>query len=458
MTGVQSLIARTSLSVLIGGISIIVCSIRRLFSLPRQSFDRLVNIAFVLSRFAIYIVVFLLLHLEPRGDVVGFYWREAKFVLGHLLPYRDFSSPYAPLHPYLDAIALHIWYSPLALILLVLLVETLVLPLWLRVGRLFLTEEHLRTSALLYLTSAISIQFVTINGQNNVMIAVLLVLALLLVSRHQAFASGAAVGLGVVAVKFLPLLYVPGFIAAVPRRWRWLAGLSMVIAIVYGICLFLHLPSLQPLISESGLKSADDLPYVFESITGFTVPSIVWDMLVLVLCGSIYLLIAVKSRGATLPLRLRILTFGFAALTVALILFSKKSWPPYLMLSLFPICLLFRSKLNIAGFALLGVVSAASHSYWETLLVELKATGLHQGLLSRDPKCILFLFIELVLIVCYAWVLQAALRQIYRSPLAVEVTPANEESLFLISSSSRPLQPAENVASQAPPLGARASG
>jgi hypothetical protein len=456
MTGVQSLIARTSLSVLIGGISIIVCSTRRLFSLPRQSFDLLVNLAFIFSRFAIYIGAFLLLHLEPRGDVVGFYWREAKFVLGHLLPYRDFTSPYAPLHPYLDAIAIRIWFSPLALILLVLLVETLVLPLWLRVGRLFLTEDHLRTSALLYLTSAISIQFVTIIGQNNVMIAVLLVLALLLLSRHQAFTSGAAVGLGVVAVKFLPLLYVPGFIAAVPRRWRWLAGLSTVIAIVYGICLFLHLPSLQPLISESGLKSADDLPYVFESMTGVTVPSFVWDSLVLVICASIYLLIAVKSRGAALTLRLRILTFGFAALTLALILFSKKSWPPYLMLSLFPICLLFRSKLNIAGFALLGVVSAVSHSYWETLLAELKAAGLHQGLLSHDPKCILFLFIELVLIVCYAWVLQAALRQIYQSPFVAEVLPANEESLYLISSSSR--LPAETVASQAPPSGVRASG
>jgi hypothetical protein len=163
-----------------------------------------------------------------------------------------------------------------------------------------------------------------------------------------------------------------------------------------------------------------------------------------------------QTRGAALTLRLRILTFGFAALTLALILFSKKSWPPYLMLSLFPICLLFRSKLNIAGFALLGVVSAVSHSYWETLLAELKAAGLHQGLLSHDPKCILFLFIELVLIVCYAWVLQAALRQIYQSPFVAEVLPANEESLYLISSSSR--LPAETVASQAPPSGVRASG
>src|ERR1700732_234194 len=108
MTGVQSLIARTSLSVLIGGISIIFCPIGCLCSLPGESVNRLVNLALVFSRFAIYIGALLLLHLEPRGDVVGFYWNEAKLVLRHLLPYRDFPSPYAPLHPYLDAIALRI--------------------------------------------------------------------------------------------------------------------------------------------------------------------------------------------------------------------------------------------------------------------------------------------------------------------------------------------------------------
>jgi hypothetical protein len=66
------------------------------------------------------------------------------------------------------------------------------------------------------------------------------------------------------------------------------------------------------------------------------------------------------------------------------------------------------------------------------------------------------LVIELVLIACYAWVLQAALRQIYRSPFAAEVLPANEKSLYVIPLSS--LLPEENVASQAPPLGVRASG
>ena len=53
MTGSQSLIARTSLSALIGAASIVICSLRPLYALPRQSFDRMVNVAFVVSRFAL---------------------------------------------------------------------------------------------------------------------------------------------------------------------------------------------------------------------------------------------------------------------------------------------------------------------------------------------------------------------------------------------------------------------
>jgi hypothetical protein len=417
MTGSQSLIARTSLSALIGAASIVICSLRPLYALPRQSFDRMVNVAFVVSRFALYLLVFFILRIPLRGDALGFYWPEANAALAHQVPYRDFYSPYAPFHSYLDAVVISVWHSPLAIVLFAICVEVLILPLWLRVGRIFLTEQEMRLGALLYLTSAISVQFVTINGQNNVIIAVLLAFALLLAYRNRSFASGAAVGLGVAAVKFLPLLYLPGFLAVVPRRWRWLAGATLIMAIAYGtVGFFAHRMILEPLVTEGGLRSADNFPFLFEGVTGLTLPSVLWDMLVLIACALIFLQIFFKSRGLDLGLRLRVLTFGFAALTIALVLLSKKSWPPYLLLCLFPICLLFKSKINIAGFALFGVVTMVSHSYWETVLGEIKAPQFHQGLLSHDPRCLLFLAVEVVLITFYAWILQASIREIHQVP------------------------------------------
>jgi hypothetical protein len=100
---------------------------------------------------------FLILRIAPRGDVFGAYWVEAKAVRQNLVPYRDFLSSYAPLHSYLDALVIHIWFSPLAIILLAICVEALILPLWFRVGRIFLSEQEIRSSTLLYITSAMLI-------------------------------------------------------------------------------------------------------------------------------------------------------------------------------------------------------------------------------------------------------------------------------------------------------------
>jgi len=405
-----------------GGASIIVCSLPRLRLLSREAFDRTINLAFIVSRLGAYLGVFFVLHIAPRGDLMGFYWPEATAVLEHRLPYRDFQSSYAPLHAYLDASVIRVWLSPLAIILLAICVEMLLLPLWLRVGRFFLEEQELRSGALLYLTSAISLQFVTIDGQDNIIVAVLFALALLLLARKHALSSGAAMGLSVATVKFLPLLYFPAFFVAVPKRWRWLAGASLIIAVVYGLFVAIHLPIFEPLVVEGGLRSAGDLPYLIEGITGIFFPSIVWDSLVLLAFASVFFLVARASRHASLALRLRILTFGFAALTLSLIIFAKKSWPNYLTLALFPICLFVgtKSKLRVAVFALFGVCAVVSNSYWATAVDCADALAFHSGLLAHDQRWWIVLVLQLVLLTGLFWLLWASIREISQGRLLVE--------------------------------------
>jgi hypothetical protein len=423
MTGQQSLIARSAVSVLMGGVSVISCLLSFPQNLPCRTFDTLVNAAFVVSRLAIYALIFVVLKIAPRGDIPAFYWDESVKVLHHLLPYRDFLSSYAPLHPYLDALVIQVWYSPLAIILFAICVEAFILPLWLRIGRTFLTEREVRSGALLYLTSAISIQFVAIDGQDNVLIAVLLVLALLLVYRCRIFASGAAVGLSVAAVKFLPLLYFPAFLATIPRSLRWAAGALTVILVVYGSSLALHLPIITPLLFEGAMRSAGNLPFLIEGVLGVVVSSTVWNSLAFAVCVLIVLLIASKSRNGELQLRLRILTFGFAALTLALLLFSKKSWPPYLMLSLFPTCLLVTrgNKRNILGFAIFQVLAIVAMSFWATVLSQIDSTQFHQGLLQHQVDCFILLALQLGLIVGYIWLLKLSLSEVHYCRLPAEL-------------------------------------
>lgn len=415
MTGDQSLIARAALGVAAGIAGIVAVDNQRLRTLPRQSFERLITVAFVISRVALWLLVFLVLRIAPRGDIT-IYVEEAERNLQHLVPYIDFASSYAPLHSYMDASLLGILHTPIVLILFAICVESFLLPLWFRVGRSFLSDREVRTAAILYVTSAISLQFVAIDGQDNILIAVLLVLSLLLVQQRRAFSSGAATGLGIALLKFLPLLYVPAFFLAVQRRWRWVTGLAVVIALSYGGFLLFHPQAalLQPLEREGKLKTPGDIPYLIEALSGIAVPSFVWNGLLLLFLAFVFVLIAKVCHRANIDVCLRALTFGFPVLTLTLMLFAKKSWPPYLMLVLFPVCLLLShgSKLKTALFAFFGVIVLVEHSFYATLLHSFTLSDFHQGLVSLNRSCLLFLVIELLLLAGYLWLLFEAIQKL----------------------------------------------
>ncbi len=237
LTGELSLVGRGALGVVAGIASVAIASHPFPRRLSNARFDRLVTTTFAVSRLGIFGLIFLLLRISPRGDIPAFYWPEASSVLRGLLPYRDYGSSYAPLHPYLDGLAILIWHSPLAIILLAIFAGIAMLLLWLRFGREFLSEAEVRTAALLYLSSAISLQFVTVDGQNNVIVAAFVALSLLLASRQRELVSGAAIGIAVAAVKFTPLLYGPAFFLSLPRRWRWALGMAIpVVGALWRIC------------------------------------------------------------------------------------------------------------------------------------------------------------------------------------------------------------------------------
>jgi hypothetical protein len=332
----------------------------------------------------------------------------------HRLPYRDFPSSYSPLHSFLDAGLLLLWNSPIAIILFAILAECLILPVWLRAARLFASESAVRIAAVLYIASAISLQFVTIDGQDNVVIALLLGLGVLTLARPLSGArealSGALVGFSAVLIKFLPLLFAPAFIFGA-RRWvRWLLGFVTVLVLGYGIFAAMHLPILYPLPAEGSLRTASDLPYLLESAAGYTPPAIVEDSLlalVLLLIVAVMLRARLRARAQT-PL-LHLVVFGCASLNLALLIFSKKSWPPYLVLTLFPLCLLFGEgsyrRLRLACFALFNIVAVTTHSIWATIFSQFLAEPFHHALAQRQPMAIVFLVTQILLVAGYVWLL-----------------------------------------------------
>lgn len=410
MTGIQSLEARTALGCAVAAASYILASSRRIHQPTQKSFDRGVTLAFIASRLGLFIFIFFVLHIAVRGDIPTFYVIPARDALQHKLPYIDYSTSYAPLHATLDGGLLLLWNSPLVIILFSILVECFLLPIWLRASRLFLSEETVRIAAVLYLASAMSVQFVTIDGQDNAILEVLLGLALLLLARFRAVLSGAVLAAGAAVIKFLPLLFAPAFFLASARRFRWLLGFVVVLVVGYGYFVLRHVPILFPFKLEHNSRTASDLPYVLEAIINRTPPNITEDLafgfaLLIILA----LLARIGLRRPTREASLRAITFGCVALDLALLFFSRKSWPDYIVLTLFPIGLLFgqggHRRLRLALFAFFNVIAVTTHSMWATVFNQFLAGPLHHALMQRQPAAWVFLFSQILLIAGYAWLL-----------------------------------------------------
>lgn len=411
MTGTQALAGRAAIGVVAGMSGVWAARSRRLMEVGAVQFERWVTWSFVGSRLALFALLFLFLRILPRGDVPGFYTPEAAAVLQHQVPYLDFVSSYAPMHPYMDAVPFSLWHSPLSILLFAILVEVLVLPLWFRLGREFLPVTAVRTAALLYLTSPISLQYVTVDGQDNVIIAVLLAISILLLIRGRTIGSGAAVGLSVCLTKVIPLVFAPVFFLTIRHRWRWGVAMLGLVVGVYGTFALEGLPMLAPLKIEGALKTAGNVPYLIEALTGYTVSNGVWNGLTMLALSVVWAVIWRAGHGADDRARLRVIAFGMVATATTVMMFSKKSWPAYLMLVLFPLYVLFADRRLaklwlLAGFS---VVVAIEHSVWATLLIEIRATALHQRMMAGEPVCWVLLLLEVLLVTGYGWLLWMAI-------------------------------------------------
>ena len=422
MTATQSFIARAVLGAGAAGTSLLLVSLRHYLPESKRLFDRAVFGAFALSRLGLYFLLFFVLRVPPRGDVTGYYLHEAEHALAHQLIYRDFPSSYAPLHPYLDGALIYFWHNPLAIILFTILFEILTLPYWFRVARSFLSEDNARIGALLYLASPASLQFVAIDGQNTVLVGGLVGISLYLLLKYRAFLSGVVVGLSIAAVKILPLAFVPVYFFCSLRRWRWSLGTGTILAIIYGSISLLHAPILMPLQGQGSLRSAGDLPYLVEALSGFAVPGRLADGVVLLVLVTIIALTAQAAQTPSPELRMRILNFSMAALMLALILFSKKSSAAYVMLALYPLCLLVTTgtpavkKRTLILFALFELVMVTEQSFWFTYLATYKAPACHTALLHFEKMTLRFLSLQILFLGGLLWLLLKAVQEVVRTP------------------------------------------
>lgn len=428
-------LAKLALAVVCVVAGMVASSSRRLRELSDARFGA-VAIGFgVASRFALFVLVFIVLRFEVRSDLPAYYYPQAKSALLGQLVYRDFDSSYAPLFPYIAALAVGIWNSPKALVLLAIVLEALSLPLWLRSARAVFDEGTARLAMVLYLTSAVPLVNVALQGQNQIYCAFLLSASFALLVARRPFLSGLVAGSAAVAVKFIGVLPAVGpFIGATDRRVRWLAGGALLPVLVYGLFITCGADVLMPVRLEAGQRSSGNLPFILTALdagapTGSSLKSMV---AIAFLALSLLAVLLWALRGG--PMEPQGALYVITIVLMTFMIVSKKAYTQYLVLAFFPLAATVAARASgrrgVLAFNLFGAIAMLEPGLWFAWLQPGDFSVLWQPGAASRGRVVVLLVCDLLLVGGYAtlwWQAFRALTELRRAPRAA--LPPGPESV-----------------------------
>ncbi len=387
MTGVQSLELRGAVGLVASAFGAGAWAVAPRLRIERARFRRLATIGFALSRIGLFALAFWILHLQPRGDIALYMYEAAPAYAGRLV-YRDFKTPHAPLDPYLLAGMLHVHYSATTIIFFAVLFDIGAFALWMLFSARALGSLTERRTALLMLLNPTSLLTVAIDGQMNALIALGLAWGIVALIQRRDLLSGFVTAIPGVAVKFIAWIFVPSLFFPSRRKLLWGAGfLALTLAVYLGFAAS-GANILTPLGAEGSHKTSSSLIYLFELLSGISLG----DRLPDVLLGLSWLAVVAftfrtlqRRKGDQVP-TLQIAALSMIAELMCLQVFSKNTWDRYLVMAMYPLCLLVAefSVGEIFAYSLWSVVNVVYRSYWATVALAPVAVQLHGAILSHD--------------------------------------------------------------------------
>jgi hypothetical protein len=302
-----------------------------------RSFDLASFALLAASRLLLFLLIFVVFATPPNSDAVV-YWDEANAVLAGDVPMASVPTAYGFLFDYIVAGVICVWNSPTAIVLFSLVVELTSFPVWLEVGRRGFSEKVVRRAAVLYVLNPLAVSTVVIAGQNHVWISVLLGLSLQQLTTGRAATSGFALGLSIVAVKFLGLLFAPILFLASRGRVRWLAAFLVLPVVGYAVPIVLGARPWDQVMFHALYESSGSIPYF---LGAFGLDLSTADARLAADAAAFATLCAAFTLAVW---RLGSLTFARAVLMCAFVLAvtllaQEKSFTTYLVVTLFPVCL-----------------------------------------------------------------------------------------------------------------------
>ncbi len=200
-----------------------------LFEKWQQQSDNVVwGIGFLLFRLLPWIGIFLVLDFEPRGDIPFFFYKAEHAVAGGFV-YRDFWSYHAPAYAYLISWPLLLWYNARAIVLLMVLMESLIL--WFT----YKAYKPLRKNALqltyIYWLLPASFMYILVDGQEEIWFWGIGLLMWLHARKHpDHYETGLGIWFAVamLTLKATFILFLPPLLLIVKRPLRLLGVMTAI--------------------------------------------------------------------------------------------------------------------------------------------------------------------------------------------------------------------------------------
>lgn len=360
-------------------------------------------------RLAIFLSVFVVLHFDPQSDVTDYYSWASLVNQGHV-PGESEEVPlhYGPLFLPLIGLFLKIWNDPRSLVLCAIFAEFVLFVIWLFIGRMIANDQVVARAALLYIFCPLSVISTAIDGNNDALAGMFASLFVALTLWHRPGLGGFVAGLSVVASKAITAVVGLPVLLASEHKPRWLIAAVAPVVFVYGVwALLLSIDVVSGLRFHAIHYSSGNLPFW----VGLFGPDLLvaprrWFVNGL---GPLFILMI-----ASLPLW-AYRSFGhrdvvpiMAALTVALMIVSAKSFPHYMLCALFPILLIIAEttlRSGIVLYCLFSVLTSVESTLWFRLLNGHSPAMIRESAPSNLSSVLFFGAIETLLLVTYGVVL-----------------------------------------------------
>lgn len=334
MTIVTVFYFKLLISVVLAAVIFIIINKSELFNRWQNKGDKTVlALAFILSRFIPWVVIFLVANEEPRGDIPFFFYKAEAVIKGGFV-YRDFWSYHAPLYAYIISLPVWLWHNSRAIVLFMILTEGAIL--WLTYNTYKSRSPRALQLAVIYFLLPASFVNTLIGGQEEVWFwGIALLMWRLTLKKNENYETGLGVffAIALLTIKITFVLLLPAVLVMVRKPWRMIGVMAAiglpVIAFLYwkiGTLFLMPIQHTEQLMTPNLFSISRPIIETFVHISQKKSTMINWLGLVFTVLIPVYMAIKAKKRHIS-----EILPGIFIACFTSMVIFQASAISAYLI-------------------------------------------------------------------------------------------------------------------------------